>query len=362
VIDRMKQLGHKAIDFYPWFNDSERPHSGFTRDEAPPRFSTAYPSTRNRIGVLVETHSWRTYKERVESTYHLLQSFFELAPAHAATWRTTAAQTDAAATKLGGTDVTLRWDVDPKSEREIEFAGYAYERRLSDLTGGTWLAYDESSPETWLVPLYDRLVPEITIRAPYGGYLVDGGFARAVAPVLEAHGIRYEPAAAAERTIEAFRGEATFLPPYEGRTRATIKGTWARETRTLDQGAIFVPIDQPLARLILHLFEPTMPDSLAAWGVFNTCFAQVEYLEPYVAEEALREMLKDPAFAQEWSDFVASGPPPDERITWIHRHHPSWDERLGLLPVYRVLSRSSNRLDNLLEELKEKEKRHGRKT
>jgi hypothetical protein len=341
VMDRLTALGHKPLDFYPAFIDDERPHSGFVRGEAPPRFSTSYPATRGRIGVLVETHSWRTYKERIESTYHVLQSMFELAPAHAASWQQTMVQVDVQATTHGGTEVTLRWDVPEQNGREIEFAGYSYERRMSDATGGTWLVYDESSPETWRVPLYDQFVPEITVRAPYGGYLVDGGFARAVAEVLDAHGIRYVPAGAEQRTVEAFRGDAKFLPPYEGRTRAQITGAWKRETRTLDQGAIFVPIDQPLALLVMQLFEPAMPDSLATWGVFNTCFSQVEWIEPYVAEDALREMLKDSALAGEWAEYVAQSPSPADRIEWIHRHHPSWDERVGLLPVYRVLSRAS---------------------
>src|SRR5690606_25791602 len=121
VLDRLKALGHNPLDYYPAFIDEERPHSGFTRGEAPPRFSTTYPATRGRIGVLVETHSWRPYVERVASTYHVLQSIFELAPEHAATWSETMAAVDAKARELGGTEVTLRWDNDPDASREIEF-------------------------------------------------------------------------------------------------------------------------------------------------------------------------------------------------------------------------------------------------
>ena len=34
-------------------------------------------AARGRLGMLVETHSWRTYKERAASTYHTLQAVFE---------------------------------------------------------------------------------------------------------------------------------------------------------------------------------------------------------------------------------------------------------------------------------------------
>ena len=43
------------------------------------------------------------------------------------------------------------------------------------------------------------------------------------------------------------------------------------------------------ARLVMHLLEPQAPDSFAAWGFFNACFEQKEYMEPYVAEQIARE-------------------------------------------------------------------------
>ena len=39
----------------------------------------AVATARSSLGILVETHSWRTYKERVQSTYHVLQALFERA-------------------------------------------------------------------------------------------------------------------------------------------------------------------------------------------------------------------------------------------------------------------------------------------
>ncbi len=336
---RLTELGHLPLDFYPSFVDDERPHSGFATGEAPPRFSHAYMAMRGRIGVLVETHSWRTYKERAESTYHTLQALFEEAVRNADSWAAAARDADAADAKLAGTAVPMTWKTDGTS-REFEFRGYEYERRASELTGGVWLVYDESRPEIWRVPLYDSIEPAVTITAPGQGYIIDGGFARAVAALLDRHGIAYAPATTRDVEVEAFRADSvTFGAPYEGRTRPTITGVWAREKRTLDQGAIFVPIAQRRARLIMHLFEPSLPDSLAQWGAFNTVFERKEYAEPYVLEQAVRDMFAaSPALADEFSEFVSRTPSPstDARLDWIHRHHPSWDERLNLLPVYRL--------------------------
>src|SRR4029079_1124353 len=126
--------------FYPSFVDDKNPMSGFAIGEPPPRFSHAYASARSRLGIVVETHSWRTYKERATSTYHALEALFEQAAAAAPAWRTAETDADAADAKLGG-NVPLLFDTDDHTT-EIEFRGYAFEQRPSEVSGGTWLVYD----------------------------------------------------------------------------------------------------------------------------------------------------------------------------------------------------------------------------
>ncbi|MGE0549102.1 MAG: M14 family zinc carboxypeptidase [Kofleriaceae bacterium] len=342
VVKRLTELGHLPVEFYPAFRNDEDPLSGFERTEAPPRFAQFYIAARSRLGILVETHSWRTYRERAESTYHTLQAVFELATGQAQRWRAIELEATRADAKLAGSAVPMMWAAGPQS-RPIAFRGYAYDKRISDLTGGTWLVYDETKPQVWTVPLFDQLVPAATITAPGAGYIVDGGYAPAVAAVLVRHGLTWQRIAEGKKlAIQTFRStKVTFQPPYEGRTRAQIEGTWTAETRTLDRGAIFVPIAQPGARLILHLFEPSLPDSLAQWGLFNTAFERKEYMEPYVTEEAARQMLaNDPSLRAAFEAAVASDPAmadsPALKLEWFYRRHPAWDERVNLLPVYRI--------------------------
>lgn len=342
VTKRLTELEHLPVDFYPSFVDDENPLSGFGLGEAPPRFSQAYMAVRGRLGLLVETHSWRTYKERSESTYHTLQAVFEEARAKARTWRQVADDVARADAALRGTKLALVWKNGP-NKREIEFRGYAFEKKISELSGGTWLVYDEKTPQIWKVPLFHELIPAFTVDVPAGGYIIDGGFARQVAALLDLHGLAYrrfetEPTL----KVDAYRAtKVTYQPPFEGRTRVTLEGAWAPETRTLEHGAIFVPIDQPHARVVLHLLEPALPDSLAQWGHFNAAFEQKEYMEPYVVEEQAREMLaKDPALRARFDAAVAADPElaksPAKRLHWFYKRHPAWDERVNLLPIYRT--------------------------
>jgi hypothetical protein len=109
----------------------------------------------------------------------------------------------------------------------------------------------------------------------------------------------------------------------------------------LQAESLFVPIGQHRARLAMALLEPQAPDSLAAWGFFNGCFEQKEYIEPYVAEIIAQEMLSnDAALATEFrrkleidSEFAKDA---QARLEFFLRRHASWDDRWNLYPIYRA--------------------------
>jgi hypothetical protein len=123
--------------------------------------------------------------------------------------------------------------------------------------------------------------------------------------------------------------------------RADILGEWRTLDREYSALALFVPIAQPLARLVVALLEPQAPDSFAAWGFFNACFEQKEQLEPYVAEQIARELfardskLRD-AFEHRLEDDPAFNADPAARLEFFCRHHASWDENLNCYPILRA--------------------------
>jgi hypothetical protein len=127
----------------------------------------------------------------------------------------------------------------------------------------------------------------------------------------------------------------------ESHQTLNVEGEWKPEPRHLGAGALFVPIAQPKAQLVMTLLEPKAPDSLLAWGFFNNAFEQKEYMEAYVAEDIAREQLKsDPKLAAEFQQKLKSdeafAKDPTARLDFFYRRHPSWDERLGLYPVMRT--------------------------
>ncbi|HEU4408853.1 MAG TPA: M14 family zinc carboxypeptidase [Polyangiaceae bacterium] len=340
---RLKARHHLPLPFYPSFRADDDPASGFAREAGPPRFSHPYAGARNRIGILVETHSWRAYGERVRATYDLLEALFTEASAHAAAWREAGAAADRADARLGGTPVALAFRT-ASASRPIDFRGYAYRRAPSDLSGGPRVTYDESKPQIWRVPYYDTLEPAYVETAPRGGYVVPAAHAAWVGPKLALHGVRFTTLRGERRAapIAAFRASSVaFDRPFEGRTRARVEGAWRPERRDLPPGSLFVPIDQPRARLAMHLLEPRAPDSLVAWGYFNAAFEQKEFMEPYVAEDEGRRMLeRDPALRRAFEERLRTEPEfaasPEARLRFFYERHPAWDEEFRLVPIFRV--------------------------
>lgn len=338
---RMTELGHLPIDtFYPSFVKNDDPTSGFAVGEAPPRFSQAYATMRNAIGILIETHSWKTYPQRVKATYDVLQALFERARTDAPAWK--AAHDRAAATKLGGTDLVVEWE-NTEHTRELAFRGYAYQLIDSEISGTKWIVYDETKPEIWKVPLRDELAPKTTVHVPKAGYIVDGGYALAAARILASHHVDFSWISGEKVDARTFRAtKVTWAPQtYEGASRVKLAGDWKPEPRTLDRNAIFIPVDQPLGRLIVNLMDPAAPDSLAQWGVFDTAFEPKEYMEEYMIEQQARELIaKQPALKDELDRAIAADPDlaksPERRLQWWYRKLPAWDERLDLLPVFEI--------------------------
>jgi hypothetical protein len=362
---KLAAQGSLPLPFYPDFARTDDPSSGFILTVYSPRFSTGYFPQRNRFTVLVETHSWKPYAHRVRVTRNTIVGLAEIVAARGPVLLEETRRSDAAALALGGSEVTLDyasgWREPTKAgggasaltddgAKMIEFRGYAYSRTLSPISGDLVTVYDPTTPQVWHVPLRDRVKPSLVVTAPRGGYIVSPAFARELAAKLGLHGIRYEPLkkACAALPVETFRATQVQFSaaPFEGCMRATLDGGWGEEVRSIAQGALFVPIAQPLARLVMALLEPRAPDSFAAWGFFNACFEDKEHIEPYVAEQIAREMLAaDAALRLEFerrlrqdASFAASSA---ARLEFFLRRHESWDERLNLYPVFRTAARSA---------------------
>ena len=344
VIADITQQGSAPQSYYMSFRENDDPASGFANTVYEPRFSTGYFQLRNRISLLVETHSWKDYPTRVRITHNAFVSILQQVADHGRAWTQLAQDADARATHLAGQPVALNYRTTDKTTM-VDFQGYAYTRTMSDVSGMLMTHYDETKPQVWHVPLRDEVVPDLEVAAPRAGYVVPAAFARLVAAKLTQHDIAFRTLDRGidGAQVQTFRADkASFAAAsVESHQRLNVEGAWKPEPRSLVAGALFVPIAQPKARLVMALLEPQAPDSLLAWGEFNNAFERKEYMEDYVAEDVARaQMAHDPALAAAFRHQVETDPAfaknPHARLEFFARRHASWDERLNLYPVLRA--------------------------
>lgn len=344
TISDLAAQGSLPLPFYPSFVVGDDPSTGFTDGVSSPRFSTGYFHTRNRLGMLVETHSWKDYATRVRGTRNTVVSILSQIAANGQEWMKVAKAADARAAKVAGEPVTLTYKATDKS-RTIDFRGYEYTRTMSDVSGALMTRYDETKPQIWKLVVRDDVQPDLKIIAPRGGYIVPAAHAASVGEKLMQHEITFRKLTKplTNAATETFRAETTKLSAdsTESHQRMDVQGAWKAESRAVKAGSLFVPIAQAKSVLVMSLFEPLAPDSFVAWGTFNNAFERKEYMEAYVAEDVAREQLgADPVLAAAFKNKLATdaefAKSPSARLEFFARRHSSWDERFKLYPVMRI--------------------------
>lgn len=372
VISRLTRRGHAPLDFYPVLNDPEDPSLGMTQEVDTPRFSHVYATIRNRIGFLVEDHAWDDYAARVRTCKATVLASLETIAAHRDTLIRTLAEADVNSQRLRGTTLPLDWyntaDIGPtQSNGNIELQGYRYEVfDEAPVSAGRGIRYDITQPETWNIPLFNHIrpLPQAMQTLPEGGYLVPAGWAAIVRPYLSQHGVRHRVIARAlkEMRVESMRvqdDDVAFEPrPFQGRTRTQVNGRWATDTVTLPPGSLFIPMDQPNAWLAAQLLEPSAPDSLSSWGIFNTAYELSDLIAGHRELELARWMVTQhptirtlfgeavfnqltqwrQAFEERLLRDAAFAADPQARLNFWISKLPPHDPGYNLYPIFRTAS------------------------
>lgn len=370
MLQRLIAMGHTPLDFYPVFNDLEDPSAGIMQEVESPRFSHVYAVLKNRLGILVEDYAWNDYASRIQTCIDTLKAALQEVTYRKEDLLKVARHADEQGLFLGGKKVALDWrnvyesgPAHPSGTMDLQ--GYRYEvHEDAPVVGGRRVSYDTTQPSTWTVPVYKnvRKSSDTTLRLPEGGYIIPAAWASVVKPHLQRHGLRYTTLTAPASTlnVEALRvndGDVVYEPnSFQGRQRTTVKGQWTEEQGSVRAGALFVPIHQPKGLLVAHLLEPSAPDSLSSWGLFNTAYEVSDYVASHRELELARWMYhQDPKILEMYGEAIYQQLPQwrkiyEERLAkepsfsadtearmdfWMNRL-PSHDPQRNLYPIYRV--------------------------
>jgi hypothetical protein len=322
------------------------PAKGFSSWVGQPRYSTGYFPLRNRPSILVEMHSYKPYRQRVLANRDFLFALLDEVAREPAALTRAVAEAEAAEVAKGKPDappsqVVVNFEPSDRADR-IRLPVFAGTMQTSVVTGEPLLLFHRGELDAKEVPWIHGSKVTLSLPRPRG-YLVLPGWPQ-IEQRLRGQGLRVEvltqPVAMDVETMRLAEPKAA-PASYQGLTRVSAKVARATEKRKIPAGALWVPADQPDFEVAVQLLEPEGVDSLLSWGLLSSIFEGKEYIDPRVLEGLAAEKLKDPATAADWAaalkdaKFAAD---PNARYQWWFSHTPYWDERVGLLPYFRVMT------------------------
>ncbi len=342
-----EQLAADGFPMFPYvsFRNRHDPRSGLRTWVAGPRFSQGYAALQNRAGLLIETHMLKDYPTRVAAADKLVRRTLEWLVRDGGELRRLSLEADerTAAPAFRTAPFPLRFaEVD--TPRTVDFAGVGYDMVTSEITGGEFARFD-GGPTTMTVPWWDRHVPSVTANLP-AAYLVPPEWTEVI-DRLDDHGVTYRRLdVATEVAVRTWRFEDPKWRqrPYEGRHTVSFIAAPLTETRVFPAGTVVVGLEQRAARVAAHLLEPEGPDALVQWGFFDAVFERVEYVESYVIEAMIPQLLAE---HPEWVDELEARKAVDPEFAadpefaddpwairaWFYERTPWYDQRVGIYPV-----------------------------
>lgn len=338
-----KELKENAWDITPYVNVfNEVPENGFSQFMDYPRYSTGYTTLWNTLGMMVETHMLKPYKQRVEGTYQLMVSMIDIAEKDGEKIKELRKNTFTKQQKQEYYPVS--WAVDTTITSKLNFKGFEADVIKSEVTSFNRLKYDRSKPFTKEVTYQNYFKAIDSVEIPKA-YIVKKGWNN-VAELLKRNAITYS-VIKADTTIlvDAYQitDYQTQKQPYEGHYphyNTSIKKD--KKELLFSQGDLLIPTNQIGMRYLLETLEPTAKDSFFNWNFFDTILQQKEGFSPYVFEDDALEMLQndsqlkkefelkketDSVFAKNW--YL--------QLDWLFTHSKSYEAAHMQYPVYRIM-------------------------
>ncbi len=320
--------------------DRREPEAGLRGGWTAPRFSTSYMALRNRPSILVEAHSLKPYRTRVEAIHAFLGHVLDHVAADPGSL--VALRQLLADGLAEGTAVPIRVARTDQSA-PFPYATKSHEVVEGEVGGDPYVRYGDE-PVELEVPVFEQLEVTLEVHAP-AGYLLPRQYGELVRR-LQLHGVVvFKLWNDVTLPVEMVRlDEVSYAEqPYQGRHRVEVNA-WTDqrfEDRYFPAGSFWVPLGQPLDKVAVHLLEPCAPDSFFAWGFLSSVMERKEYFERYVMEPLAQQMMRDdPALAAEFEQRLVE----DEafaadswaRLDFFYQRTEHADPDWRLHPIARV--------------------------
>ena len=247
------------------FGEEATAPRGWYSFSAQPRFSTNYVGLRGRYAILSEAYSYAPFQERVDVSRRFVEEVLDRAWSEASLVRRRAAHADEQS--VVGREQAVRTVWAPLAV-PVEVLLGRVDTLRHPVSGEPMLARrDIRIPET--MPAFVRFEASESVVAPQSYVVLAGPAQAAIRDLLDLHGVRYttEPVPEAGRQRFVIDSLAVSGRPFQNVAMQEVFGTWRAAPAGRADGALVVPVAQPLGRLAVALLEPRSEDGVVAWAV-----------------------------------------------------------------------------------------------
>ncbi len=337
-----QKLTKKNWDITPYVNVfNQTPEGGFSQFMDSPRYSTGYTSLFNTLGMMVETHMLKPYKQRVEGTYELMKSMIEITEEHGD--KIAKLRKKAVEAMSSKKTYTLLWETDTTQTTTLSFRGFEGDKIQSRVTGLQRLKYDRTKPFTKDIIYRNYFKSGLDIEIPKA-YIIPKGWHNVI-DLLKLN--KVDMTSFKKDTIirvESYKIEDYKTRPqaYEGHyLHSQVLVSSSQQDINFRKGDYLIKTSQPSMRYIIETLEPQAPDSFFNWNFFDTILQQKEGFSPYVWEDKASELLEknpeiktafetkkqsDTTFAKNWY----------AQLDWLHKASENYEQAHLQYPIFRI--------------------------
>jgi Zinc carboxypeptidase len=338
-----KGMAEKKWDMIPYVNfETTDFGKGMEMFYDPPRYSSGYAALFQTIGFVPETHMLKPFKDRVLSTYALVQTVIEKAAVNAVAL--IAARNEEKRIVQEQNTFALSWAVDSTKSSSITFKGYEQAFKPSDATGLQRMYYDRGKPFTRQVNFFNVFNASNVINVPMA-YIIPQGW-NAVVDLLKLNNVTVKQLTN-DTIIEV---EAYKIEDYKSYPRSyekhhknfAVKTAFSKQKIKFLKGDYVIAMNQRANRYIAEMLEPTGDDSFFAWNFFDAILQQKEGYSDYRWDDLAAEVLKNnPALKTKLEEKKKSDVKFTEnasaQLDFIYKNSPYYEPGHNRYPVYRLV-------------------------
>lgn len=337
-----KSMEQKKWPLIPYVNFySADPERGWPAFMDPPRYSSGYAALFQTIAFVPETHMLKPFKERVKSTYDLMQTIIDEGSKYAADIK--AKRKASIEAMIKQKEYALEWKLDSSRVDKRIFMGYESGKKKSEVTGMDRLYYDRSKPYSRQIDFYNYFIGEKIVSKPKA-YIIPQGWHEVIDLLKLNKVVMQRLTKDSMIEVEAYR-----IEDYQTRQRAyekhyphnNTKVSTSKQKIQFLKGDYIIYTGQKTDRFLVEMLEPTGDDSYFAWNFFDAILQQKEGYSDYRWEDVAAEYLKQhPELRQQLEEkkktdekFAASA---SAQLEFVYRNSPYYEPAHLRYPVYRL--------------------------